>query len=87
MPLVVSLFTEDELPIFTALAIASFKRGLGRLLTGPDTPENIKKHEAKTLKAWREDPNVRLIKCIDEDTGEVVGAAKWVGEVYSFLCL
>jgi hypothetical protein len=82
MPLHTALFTEAELPQFTSLAITSFRRGLGHLITGTDTPENIAEHRAKTLKAWKEDSKVRFVKCFDEDTGEIVAAAKWVCRLY-----
>jgi hypothetical protein len=78
MPLRTALFTEDELPQFTNLAILSFRRGIVHLLTGNDTPEDVAAHREKMLKAWRDVEKVRFVKCFDEETGEIIGAAQWV---------
>jgi hypothetical protein len=81
MALGTALYTESELPQFSNLAIQSFKRGLGHLLTGKDTPEDIAAHRESCLKALRDDDKIRFVKCFDEETGEIVGAAKWVRSI------
>lgn len=31
----------------------------------------------RTIKAWREDPNIHFMKCVDQNTGRILGFAKW----------
>jgi GNAT superfamily N-acetyltransferase len=77
MTLEISPVAEAEVNQWTLLAISAFQTGIGHLLTGPNTPDNIEKKNANSLKSLREDPSSRFLKVIDTSTGEMVAGASW----------
>jgi hypothetical protein len=77
MALEISSITEDEVNQWTLLAISAFQTGIGHLLTGPNTPDNVERKNANTLKSLHEDPNSRFLKVTDTATGEMVAGASW----------
>lgn len=42
-----------------------------------DTPEGRKMGAEQMLNIYRHDPNGHFIKCVDKETGKMIGAAKW----------
>lgn len=44
---------------------------------GPDSPASRAKAERNTLKEWREEPFIHVIKCVDSTTGVIAGFAIW----------
>lgn len=73
----VSALRTSELSVFPALTTVAFQSGLGHLLTGPSTPENIDMLTGKCI-ADEKDPHVRFLKATDTATGKIVACAKWL---------
>ncbi|KAI9756787.1 MAG: hypothetical protein M4579_003704 [Chaenotheca gracillima] len=48
------------------------------LFPGGKTPAALTDHTERTLKWWHEDPSATFLKAVDTETGEIVGAAKWL---------
>ena len=72
----ISPFQTFELSQFPTITTLSFQSGLGHLLTGPSTPENIDSLTRKCVEAEK-DPHVRFMKAMDP-TGQIVACAKWL---------
>lgn len=68
---------EDNVNTFTLTAIEAFQSGVGHLLTGHNTPENVEKKNASTMKSLKEDPSTKLLQVVDTETGEMVAGAMW----------
>ena len=77
MPLELRPVAESDVNQFTLTAIEAFQSGIGHLLTGPNTPDNVKKKNAITVKSIKEDPSAKLIQIVDTDTNEMVAGAMW----------
>lgn len=75
-PLEISAFTTSELSQFSRITTSAFQSGLGHLLTGPATPENINSLTNKCVEAEQSDPHVRFMKATDS-SGQIVACAKW----------
>jgi len=78
MVLQLSPLKEEEIQQWEVTAATAFESGLGHLLTGPNTPENIAEKSAKALKDLKENPASRYLKVTDSETGEIVAGAQWL---------
>lgn len=76
MVLEISPLQEDEMPEWQTIATLAFQSGIGHLLTGPTTPENISKHTELALKDFK-NPACRFLKVTDSETGEMVAGSMW----------
>jgi GNAT superfamily N-acetyltransferase len=72
----ISAFQTSELSQFPTITTLAFQTGLGHLLTGPSTTENIDTLTRKCVEAEK-DPHVRFVKATDP-TGQIVACAKWL---------
>lgn len=73
----VSAFKTSELAQFPTITTLAFQSGLGHLLTGPATTENIETLTKKCVEAEVNDPHVRFMKAADS-SGQIVACAKWL---------
>jgi GNAT superfamily N-acetyltransferase len=73
----ISDFQTSELSKFPAITTLAFQSGIGHLLTGPNTPENIDTLTRKCMEGEK-DPHIRFMKATDPVTGQIVACAKWV---------
>jgi GNAT superfamily N-acetyltransferase len=72
----ISAFETSELLQFPTITTLAFQSGLGHLLTGPSTPENIDTLTRKCVEGEK-DPHVRFMKATDP-SGQIVACAKWL---------
>lgn len=43
----------------------------------PSSPAVLQSAGMRTLQEWREDPSMRVMKCVEKGTGIAIGFAKW----------
>jgi GNAT superfamily N-acetyltransferase len=72
---------ESDINQFTLTAIEAFQTGIGHLLTGTNTPENVTKKNEATLKTIRAQSGAKLIQVVDTETGEMIAGSMW--DVYA----
>ncbi|TID17439.1 acyl-CoA N-acyltransferase [Venturia nashicola] len=72
----VSDLKPSELSHFPRITTLAFQSGLGHLLTGPATPQNIDTLTKKCVEAVKSDPHVRFMKATTL-SGQIVACAKW----------
>lgn len=78
MPVKVVPLPLESLDTFASIACTAFTRGIGRLCIGPPNPLNLAFTALRQRKHALEDPRVRFFQAVDDETGEVLGVAKWV---------
>ena len=77
MTLEIRPVTEEDVNQFTLTAIEAFQSGIGHLLTGPNTPENVQMKNTNTMRGMKDDSSAKLVQVADTETGEMVAGAMW----------
>lgn len=77
MPLELRPTTETDVNQWTLTAIEAFQSGIGHLLTGTNTPDNVAKKNASTVKTLRGEPEAKIQHVVDTETGAIVAGAFW----------
>lgn len=77
MALELAPVTEEDIETWTLVAISAFESGIGHLLVGPNTPENLERKKAGFLHSMRNDPTARFLKIVDTSSGQIIAGASW----------